>query len=243
MFDSQYEELLISKIYNLLGLEIGLKALCPPDNSSCIARQQFMMGYITSFLYSQLFVTPPYPDFDFSGQTVVVTGSNVGLGFEAARHFLRLRAAKVILAVRSIHKGEKAAADLTKSTNATTSCVEVWFLDLSDYTSIKAFAARVEGLDRLDAVVQNAGILTTKYEVINSQESTITVNLIGAVLLGLSVLPKLRDSAAKHGVQGRMTFVGSGLLHIAKFKEKNDPGSLFDALASKEKADMNDRSA
>lgn len=38
------------------------------------------------FLYSQLCVTPEYPVQSFSGQTVIVTGSNVGLGLEAAHH-------------------------------------------------------------------------------------------------------------------------------------------------------------
>jgi len=94
----------------------------------------------------------------------------------------------------------------------------------------------------LDAVIQNAGILTTKFAVSEDQESTITVNVIGAVLLGLSVLPKLQESAAKYKVQGRMTFVGSDLIYIAKFKEKEASGSVFDALKVKEGADMDDRS-
>lgn len=171
-----------------------------------------------------------------------MTGSNTGLGLEAARHFVRLKAAKVILAVRSIAKGEKAANDIISSNNVPTSRVEVWPLDLSNYDSIKAFAARVQTLDRLDAFVQNAGILTTKWEVINGQESHIAVNVTGAVLIGLLVLPKLRESAAKTGLRGRLTFNGSDLLYIAKFKEKNVPGDLYDALASKDLADMDDRS-
>ena len=32
----------------------------------------------------------PYPETKHTGQTVIVTGSNVGLGLEAARHFTRL---------------------------------------------------------------------------------------------------------------------------------------------------------
>lgn len=94
----------------------------------------------------------------------------------------------------------------------------------------------------MDAFVQNAGILTTKFEVVDGQESTIAVNVIGAVLLGLSVLPKLQESAAKHNVQGRLSFVGSDLQYIAKFKEKDSSGKLFEALKAKEGADMDDRS-
>lgn len=204
------------------------------------------MGYITTFLHSQLFVRLPYPDYDFSGQTIIVTGSNTGLGLEAARHFIRLNAAKVILAVRTISKGEAAAAQISASTNTPKSRVEVWQLDLSHADSIKAFAARVDTLDRLDAFVQNAGILTNIFTLVEGQESHIAINVTNAVLLGLLVLPKLRESAARYGSRGRLTFVGSDLQYIAKFKEKIAAGkeagvSLYDALASKELADMDDR--
>ena len=56
------------------------------------------------FLKEQLLTTLPYPQESAAGQTVIVTGANVGLGFEAARHFVRLGAAKVILAVRDQQK-------------------------------------------------------------------------------------------------------------------------------------------
>lgn len=76
------------------------------------------------FLYSQLFVRIPYPTRDFTNETVIVTGANAGLGLEAARHFTRLNAAKVILAVRSISKGEAAKQSIESSTKRT-SVVEV----------------------------------------------------------------------------------------------------------------------
>ena len=38
------------------------------------------MGYITTFLHSQLFVKLPYPTTDLSGQTIIITGANTGLG-------------------------------------------------------------------------------------------------------------------------------------------------------------------
>ncbi|KAK5149016.1 hypothetical protein LTR04_000186 [Oleoguttula sp. CCFEE 6159] len=198
------------------------------------------MGYATT-LHSQLFVSLPYPKSDFSGQTVVVTGSNTGLGLEAVRHIVRLGAAKVIMAVRTLSKGEAAAAEIVRSLNVPSSRIEVWQLDLSHYDSVKAFTARVRTLDRLDAFVQNAGILTTKYELVEGEESTITVNVTAAVLLGLGVLPKLRESAEKTGLRGRLAFVGSDLQYVAKFKEAQTSGELFEALNQKETVDMDDR--
>ena len=132
--------------------------------------------------------------------------------------------------------------EISTSLNTAKSRIDVWQVDISNYDSIKAFAGRVKSLERLDAFVQNAGILTTKFEVVNGHESTIAINLIGAVLLSLSVLPKLQESAAKYNVQGRMTFVGSDLQYIAKFNEKDASGKLFEALKAKEGVDMDDRS-
>lgn len=45
---------------------------------------------LPAFFYRQLFVTPPVPSSDCSGKTIIVTGANVGLGKEAARHFVQL---------------------------------------------------------------------------------------------------------------------------------------------------------
>jgi NAD(P)-dependent dehydrogenase (short-subunit alcohol dehydrogenase family) len=199
------------------------------------------MGYATTFLHSQLFAKLPYPKSSFSGQTVIITGSNTGLGLEAARHIARLGASKVILACRTISKGQTAAANITSSEHLTSDRVEVWELDLSSYESVKAFSQRVQQLDRLDAFIQNAGILTAQYRLEEGEESTITVNVTSATLLGLLVLPKLRQSAKKYGVRGRLSFVGSDLQYIAKFKEAESTGSLYAALTTKENVDMDDR--
>ena len=45
---------------------------------------------------------------DCNGKTYIVTGSNTGLGFECAKHFVQLSAKRVILAVRTVDKGEAA---------------------------------------------------------------------------------------------------------------------------------------
>ncbi|KZP18242.1 NAD(P)-binding protein [Athelia psychrophila] len=49
----------------------------------------------------QLFTYLPAPTESYSGKTIIVTGSNVGLGKEAAKHYARLGAETVIIAVRS----------------------------------------------------------------------------------------------------------------------------------------------
>jgi retinol dehydrogenase 12 len=62
------------------------------------------------FVRSQWTKLPPLPSVDLAGQTVVVTGSNVGLGYEAAKHFAKMGPKHLILAVRSKSKGEAVIA-------------------------------------------------------------------------------------------------------------------------------------
>jgi NAD(P)-dependent dehydrogenase (short-subunit alcohol dehydrogenase family) len=193
--------------------------------------------------YSQLFERIPVPTSNFAGQTVLITGSNSGLGREAARHILRLGAVKVILAVRNLTKGEAAAEDLLKSTGVTRASVEVWELDLSDHDSVKKLSRRANKLERLDAVILNAGMLTQQWTVVDGMEAQIVVNVINTILLGLLLLPKLRASAKTHHVRGRMTFVTSDAHYVAQVKEANASGSLFDALSNPELAVMEDRFA
>jgi NAD(P)-dependent dehydrogenase (short-subunit alcohol dehydrogenase family) len=198
-------------------------------------------SYGPSLLYSQLFTWIPAPNHDFSGQTVIVTGSNTGIGLEAARILVQLNAAKVILAVRTVSKGEAAAEDIIRTTRATRNRLEVWQLDISSPDSIKKFVAKAQKLDRLDAVIQNAGVLSAKWSTINGVESHIAVNVIGASLFGLQILPKMRESAKKHNSRGRLTFVGSDTQYVALWKEQYYAGSLLDNLSDERMADIDDR--
>ncbi|KAH8721508.1 retinol dehydrogenase 12 [Phaeosphaeriaceae sp. PMI808] len=197
--------------------------------------------FFNNLLYSQLFVRIPPPKGDFSGQTVIVTGSNTGLGFEAARHLLQLKASKVILAVRDLTKGEAAAERLLSLTGATKNAIEVWPLDLSSHESVKKLSERAHGLDRLDAVISNAGFLTQRWEVVEGMERQIAVNVVNTTLLGLLLLPKLRTSAKKYQTRGRVAFVTSEAHYIAQVKEASVEGSLFNALSNKEVSFIEDR--
>ncbi|KFY31547.1 hypothetical protein V493_01004 [Pseudogymnoascus sp. VKM F-4281 (FW-2241)] len=93
-----------------------------------------------------------------AGKTYIVTGANISLGLEATKHLVAAGAAKVIMAVRNISAGEAAKAGIEAATG-TSGVAEVWALDLASYDSVKAFAARaVEELERIDALIENAGV-------------------------------------------------------------------------------------
>ncbi|KAK3686153.1 short-chain dehydrogenase [Podospora appendiculata] len=158
---------------------------------------------VLTFLYSQLFVSLPYPKTSYAGKTIIVTGANVGLGKEAARHYARLGASKLILAVRSLDKGATAKHDIETSlplNSCKPGTIEVWHLDMADYDSVLAFAARAATtLDRLDIVIANAGVAATTFRLTaRGDEESLAVNVIGTFLLAAALMPTLKSTASKH---------------------------------------------
>ncbi|KAK5199133.1 hypothetical protein LTR96_003497 [Exophiala xenobiotica] len=194
-----------------------------------------------SFLWSQLIVRLPYPTASFAGQTVIVTGSNTGLGKEAARHFARLGASKVILAVRNTKAGDAAKKDIEATTKCDASVIEVWPLDLSSYDSVKAFASRASSdLPRIDVLLENAGIATQQFDFAEGHERTITVNVISTFLLALLLLPKLRSTAKEFKTTPHLTIVSSEVHGWTKFPEWKEPNT-FTALDDKAKTNFDER--
>ncbi|KAL2435009.1 Short-chain dehydrogenase/reductase ffsI [Exophiala dermatitidis] len=138
------------------------------------------------------------PQTKFTNKTVLVTGANSGLGFEAATKFTALDAKRVILAVRDVSKGEQAKA-IIESRTGKKDVLEVWQLDMNSYPSIRDFASRISSdPDGLDIAVLNAGVFMVGYEKSTyGWEETLQVNVLSTALLALYLLPKLRDTARK----------------------------------------------
>jgi NAD(P)-dependent dehydrogenase (short-subunit alcohol dehydrogenase family) len=98
---------------------------------------------------------------DLSGKTVVVTGGNSGIGYEAALQFARKKA-RTILACRSLDKANVAAAQIVASNPG--ALVEVMELDLSSLASIRSFAdAFHKSHQTLELLVNNAGVMALPY--------------------------------------------------------------------------------
>ena len=195
---------------------------------------------LVKFLKDQLFTTLPYPQESAAGQTVIITGANVGLGFEAARHFVRLGAAKVILAVRDPQKGEAAKRSIQELEKCQ-DVVEVWSLDLCSYESVQQFAEHVQKtLPRVDILLENAGVAKYTYSMAEDDETTITVNVISTFLLALLLLPKLRETAVRYNVTPHLTIVSSNVHFFTQFPEKSSP-DIFITLADRDTANMADR--
>ncbi|KAI8966281.1 putative short-chain dehydrogenase/reductase family protein [Daldinia sp. FL1419] len=144
-----------------------------------------------------------------AGKTYIVTGSNTGLGLEAAKHLVRVRAKKVIIAVRNLKAGEAAKAQIEASTN-NRGIAEVWHLDLASFESVKDFANRAtEKLDRIDGLIENASVALVKFSLTEGYESTVTINVLSTFLLAILLLPKMTDTAKRYNAQPRLTIVTS----------------------------------
>lgn len=100
------------------------------------------------YLFRQVFVHPPQipSDVNLNDQTVIITGANSGIGLEAARQCVRMKAKIVILAVRSSSKGEAAKKDILSTNPGSSTQVEVWLLDMESFESVLAFGERVSKL-------------------------------------------------------------------------------------------------
>ncbi|MGN7169211.1 oxidoreductase [Paenibacillus cellulositrophicus] len=98
---------------------------------------------------------------DQTGRVAIVTGSNSGIGWEAAR-VLATKGATVIMACRSIANANT-AADQIRALKPSGKVV-VMKLDLGDLESVHAFAAAFrQHYDRLDLLVNNAGVAKPPY--------------------------------------------------------------------------------
>src|SRR5258705_12633544 len=97
------------------------------------------------------------------GRLAVVTGANTGLGFETAQA-LAARGASVVLAVRDIEKGKRAAARVAGS--APGANVMVQRVDLTSLDSIRAAADELRATHpRIDLLINNAGVMFTPKQI------------------------------------------------------------------------------
>lgn len=188
-----------------------------------------MEGTVLHFLYRQFWLHPPPNNVDLTGQVGIVTGSNVGLGFEACRQLLAHGLHYLIMGVRDEQKGNEAREELLKV--APHASIEVWTLDLASYDSVLAFCKRAESLTRLDLALLNAGVFNTEFETApeTGHEVTIQVNYLSTALLSILLLRTLKVTVGSK----RLTIVSSDTHEWASFKEQKQENILA-ALDDKE---------
>ncbi len=144
------------------------------------------------------------------GRTVLVTGATSGLGLATANELARL-GATVCLVGRD---RERTAAARRGASSLGRAQVLSETANLGDLEQVKALFVRLTGrLDRLDAVIHNAGVLFhTRQLSPQGTEATATIHLLAPFVLTEGLQPLLRASAPS-----RVITMTSGGMYAQRF--------------------------
>ncbi|OWF49544.1 retinol dehydrogenase 14-like [Mizuhopecten yessoensis] len=140
---------------------------------------------------------------DLTGKTAIVTGANSGIGFATAEDFAR-RNCRVIMACRSLERGENACTKIIEKTGNIN--VVVRKLDLGYMASVREFVDKIlKEEPRLDILINNAAAAGTKRKITSEAlEYTLATNHLGPFLLTNLLLDLLKKSGP-----GRIVMVSS----------------------------------
>src|SRR6266480_8013985 len=130
----------------------------------------------------------------------LVTGANKGIGFEVVRDLAR-KGFHVFLGARGTEAGEAAAEKLrTEGVKENYGEITVLKIDVADAESVERAAEEFSRhSDRLDALVNNAGILLDDDKDVLTVtpatfETTLRTNALGALLVAQAFVPFLKKS-------------------------------------------------
>ncbi len=145
---------------------------------------------------------------DQSGRVVIVTGANSGLGYQTTL-MLAAKGARVLMACRSLQRGNQAKEDIVKALPHAQ--LEVIDLDLADLESLRPAAEMLRGsLDRLDLLINNAGVMAIPRQVTAQNfERQFGVNHLGHFALTGALLPLLLSTA------------GSRIVNVSSLAHRN----------------------
>lgn len=142
-----------------------------------------------------------------AGKTVVITGGTGGLGEATASQLADLSADLVVVA----RNEEKAQATVERLRERGANAIYE-LADLSLISEVRALAARLNQLDRIDVLINNAGVLFGKRSLTEEGiERTFALNLLSQYVLTTELLPLLKSSAPS-----RVIMVASGGMYSQK---------------------------
>ncbi|WP_181149711.1 SDR family NAD(P)-dependent oxidoreductase [Arthrobacter sp. MYb227] len=126
-----------------------------------------------------------------AGKRILVTGANAGIGFWTSLQ-LAQRGAEVIMACRNMEKAERAAATIRSLLPHAT--IKTLNLDVSSLESVAIAVDKLQGLERLDVLVANAGVVhapSKRKESVDGLELVAATNYFGHFALSAGLLPVL----------------------------------------------------
>jgi len=154
---------------------------------------------------------PPQP-----GRVFVVTGGASGIGYFISEQ-LAGTGAKVILAARNKAKADVAIASIAR--HAPGADVGFVHLDLGSSASVRVAAAELAALGRIDALIENAGVIMPsreRQETVDGNELMFGTNHLGHFLLTALLYPTLRATPGS-----RVVTMGSGSTHLTRIDLDN----------------------
>ena len=129
---------------------------------------------------------------DLSGKTIIVTGGNSGLGFEAVKSF-SAKGAETILACRNEQDGEYAKKKTLEERPSAK--INVMILDLADLKSIHSFVGKIEEkYPKINVLLNNAGIVCPYKKTKDGFEMQIGTNHLGHFALTGLLLHLLKNT-------------------------------------------------
>lgn len=154
---------------------------------------------------------------DLEGKVYIVTGSNTGIGFVAAKNFAEM-GATVILACRNLEKAKAAREELLATVKCAPSKLIVIKLDLCGFDSVRKFVKEFRALGLpLHCLVNNAGIMNQdRLLTQDGFEMVFTANHLSHFLLTNLLLEDLEKT------KGRVVVVSSSMhRHLKRFEFDN----------------------
>jgi NAD(P)-dependent dehydrogenase (short-subunit alcohol dehydrogenase family) len=150
---------------------------------------------------------------DQAGKLIVVTGANSGTGKEAARR-LAQAGAHVVLAVRTMAKGEQARGEILAAQPGAQ--LDVRRIDLADLASVQEFAGGLiaDGVP-VDVLVNNAGVMAppARHVTADGFELQFGSNFLGPFALTMRLLPLILAAPAP-----RVVTMSSGVASYGRIR-------------------------
>ena len=151
---------------------------------------------------------------DIKNKTIIITGGNSGIGLEVARE-CAYKKMNIILAVRSLERGEKAINDIKN--DFPDAKISLMKLDVSEETSIRSFVdSIIKNEIDIDVFYHNAGIFRQPFEIKEEKDIVTSTNYFGPLLLTALLLPYLKE--LHHEV--KMVITGSVAVRWSKYTIK-----------------------
>ncbi|KAH8883131.1 putative short-chain dehydrogenase/reductase family protein [Thozetella sp. PMI_491] len=154
------------------------------------------------------------------GKCAIITGSNTGLGYEAASQLLSLGLSHLVMGVRRLETGKAAANKLQAAYPSAK--IDVWLLDMERYATIQDFTRKCQQeLSHIDIAILNAGgsRVTFNLSAETGHEQAIQVNHLSTVFLAILLLPILKSKSNGRDIP-RLTLVNSVTAQLAKFPNR-----------------------